>query len=83
MAHHEGIFPLRNSVAIQITLFTEFPDYAVLFHVQHAKPLPCADRYLYNSDVTFDLKRNDMTVHNNFSEDWKVTLVNTGAIPAC
>lgn len=37
-----------------------------------------ADYYLYNSDVTFDLKHNDMTVHNNFSEDWKVTLVNTG-----
>lgn len=37
-----------------------------------------ADYYLHNSDVTFDLKNNDMTVHNNFSEDWKVTLVNTG-----
>lgn len=37
-----------------------------------------ADYYLYNSDVTFDLKHNNMVVHNNFSEDWKVTLVNTG-----
>lgn len=37
-----------------------------------------ADYYLYNSDVTFDLKHNTMAVHNNFSEDWKVTLVNTG-----
>lgn len=37
-----------------------------------------ADYYLYNSDVTFDLKNNCMTVHNNFSEDWKVTLVDTG-----
>lgn len=37
-----------------------------------------ADYYLHNSDVTFDLKNNNMTVHDNFSEDWKVTLVDTG-----
>ena len=34
--------------------------------------------YLLNSDVTFDLKENKMTVHNNYSEPWKVTLVDTG-----
>ena len=38
-----------------------------------------ADYYLYNSDVTFDFTReNQMTVHNNESEPWKVTLVDTG-----
>lgn len=38
-----------------------------------------ADYYLYNSDVTFDFSaENRMTVHNNVSEPWKVTLVNTG-----
>ena len=38
-----------------------------------------ADYYLYNSDVTFDFTReNHMTVHNNESEPWKVTLVDTG-----
>ncbi|MDP2090209.1 MAG: glucose-1-phosphate cytidylyltransferase [Candidatus Gracilibacteria bacterium] len=37
-----------------------------------------ANYFLHNSDVTFDLKNNQMTVHNNNSEDWKVTLVNTG-----
>lgn len=38
-----------------------------------------ADYYLYNSDVTFDFtKDNKMTVHNNVSEPWKVTLVDTG-----
>lgn len=38
-----------------------------------------ADYYLYNSDVTFDFSaENEMTVHNNVSEPWKVTLVNTG-----
>lgn len=38
-----------------------------------------ADYYLHNSDVTFDFsKENEMTVHNNESEPWKVTIVNTG-----
>lgn len=37
-----------------------------------------ADYYLHTSDVTFDLKENKMTVHNNYSEPWKVTLVDTG-----
>lgn len=38
-----------------------------------------ADYYLYNSDVTFDFtNHNCMTVHNNVSEPWKVTLVDTG-----
>lgn len=38
-----------------------------------------ANYFLYRSDVTFDLtKQNQMTVHSNFSEPWKVTLVDTG-----
>lgn len=38
-----------------------------------------ADYYLHNSDVTFDFTRkNHMEVHNNVSEPWKVTLVDTG-----
>ena len=38
-----------------------------------------ADYYLYNSDVTFDFaEQNKMTIHNNVSEPWKVTLVDTG-----
>ena len=37
-----------------------------------------ADYYLHTSDVTFDLEKNEMTVHRNFSEPWKVTLVDTG-----
>ncbi len=37
-----------------------------------------ADYFLHTSDVTFDLAKNEMTVHNNYSEDWKVTLVDTG-----
>ena len=35
--------------------------------------------YLHTSDVTFDFTQgNRMTVHNNVSEPWKVTLVDTG-----
>lgn len=38
-----------------------------------------ADYYFHRSDVTFDFcEDNKMTVHNNFSEPWKVTLVDTG-----
>lgn len=37
-----------------------------------------ADYYLHNTDVTFDLQTNSMMVHNNYSEPWKVTIVDTG-----
>lgn len=37
-----------------------------------------ANYFLHQSDVTFDLKNNEMKVHNNTSEDWKVTLIDTG-----
>lgn len=38
-----------------------------------------ADYYLHRSDITFDFSENNkMTIHNNFSEPWKVTLVDTG-----
>lgn len=38
-----------------------------------------ADYYLHTSDVTFDFSNgNSMIIHNNVSEPWKVTLVDTG-----
>lgn len=38
-----------------------------------------ADYYLHSSDITFDFtQENKMIVHNNISEPWKVTLVDTG-----
>ncbi len=37
-----------------------------------------ADYFLHTSDVTFDLANNSMQVHNNYSEPWKVTLIDTG-----
>lgn len=33
---------------------------------------------LHMSDVTFDLRSNDLKVHQNGTEPWKVTLVDTG-----
>jgi glucose-1-phosphate cytidylyltransferase len=33
---------------------------------------------LHMSDVTFDLGRNDMRIHRNGTEPWRVTLVDTG-----
>jgi glucose-1-phosphate cytidylyltransferase len=38
-----------------------------------------ANYFLNNSNVTFDLQKNSMKVHENFSEPWKVTLVDTGS----
>jgi len=38
-----------------------------------------ASYYLHLSDVTFDFScENQMTIHNNTAENWKVTLVDTG-----
>ena len=37
-----------------------------------------ANYYLHASDITYDLQNNEMTIHNNYSEPWKVTLVDTG-----
>lgn len=37
-----------------------------------------ADYFLYNSDITFDLSKNEMTIHNNHSENWRVSVIYTG-----
>ncbi len=37
-----------------------------------------ANYFLHNADITFDMSNNQMEVHNNASEDWKVTVVDTG-----
>ncbi len=39
-----------------------------------------ADYFLHNSDITFDFTNgnNDMTIHNQHCEPWKVTVVDTG-----
>jgi glucose-1-phosphate cytidylyltransferase len=37
-----------------------------------------ANYYLHQSDITFDMKNGEMQVHNNSSEPWRVTLIDTG-----
>lgn len=37
-----------------------------------------ANYFLHMSDVTFDMSNNQMTVHDQKAEPWKVTLVDTG-----
>lgn len=37
-----------------------------------------ANYFMYQSDITFDIKSNSMQVHKKRAEDWKVTLVDTG-----
>jgi len=37
-----------------------------------------ANYFLHMSDVTFDMKKNAMEVHQNFAEPWRVTIVDTG-----
>lgn len=37
-----------------------------------------ANYFLHQSNVTIDLSTNSIQIHNNFSEPWKVTLLDTG-----
>jgi glucose-1-phosphate cytidylyltransferase len=39
-----------------------------------------ANYFLHMSDVTFDLKNNNMEVHEQKAEPWRVTLVDTGEL---
>ncbi len=47
---------------------------------QHVIKEYFADYFLHTSDVTFDFTRGrkDVVIHNNASEPWKVTVVDTG-----
>jgi glucose-1-phosphate cytidylyltransferase len=49
-----------------------------LGYKQHVIKEFFADYYLHTSDITFDMKTNEMIVHNNCAEPWKVTLIDTG-----
>ena len=37
-----------------------------------------ANYFLHHSDVTFDIQKSNVEIHNNSSEPWKVTLLDTG-----
>ena len=36
------------------------------------------DYYIYASDITIDLQNNNIEIHKKRTEDWKVTVVDTG-----
>lgn len=38
-----------------------------------------ANYFLHNADVTIDLSKNNMEIHQTWSEPWRITLVETGA----
>lgn len=38
-----------------------------------------ANYFLHTADVTIDLSKNSLEIHQNWSEPWRVTLVETGA----
>lgn len=57
--------------------FTEFVICAG--YKQHMIKEWFADYFLYTSDITFDFtKGNEMIVHNQHAEPWRVTIVDTG-----
>src|SRR5580698_4973881 len=37
-----------------------------------------ANYFLHQSDITIDLSNNKMQIHNSASENWKITLIDTG-----
>jgi glucose-1-phosphate cytidylyltransferase len=46
---------------------------------QHAIKEYFANYYLYQSDITFDFtSTNEINIHHNYSEPWKITIVDTG-----
>lgn len=46
---------------------------------QHVIKQWFAEYFIHNSDITFDFtKGNDVIIHNQYSEPWKVTVVDTG-----
>ena len=58
-----------------------FNDFVICAgYKQHVIKEYFADYFLHTSDITFDFSqgRNDMIVHKNAAEPWRVTVVDTG-----
>ncbi|MDR1087992.1 MAG: glucose-1-phosphate cytidylyltransferase [Coriobacteriales bacterium] len=48
-------------------------------YMQHVIKEYFSNYYLHRADITFDFaKNNEMTIHNNVAESWRVTVVDTG-----
>ena len=65
---------------MKIYSFYGFNDFIICAgYKQHMIKEWFADYFLYTSDITFDFTHgNEMIVHNQHSEPWKVTIVDTG-----
>lgn len=57
-----------------------FNEFIILAgYKQHVIKEFFSNYFLHRSDITFDFSKNNVTkVHNNYSEPWKVTIVDTG-----
>lgn len=67
MAHHENLFTIWLN---EFVILLGYKGYCIKEYF--------ANYFLHQSDVTFDLGTNHIEVHNNTSEPWKVTLLETG-----
>lgn len=67
MAYYEGVFAYG------------FNDFIIcLGYKQYVIKEYFANYFLHTSDITIDLAHNSMELHDNYSEPWKVTLIDTG-----
>ena len=58
--------------------FLSWNDHDVTYDSSHLIKEYFANYFLYKSDVTFDMSKNTMEVHERSAEPWRVTLVDTG-----
>ncbi len=74
-----GGYPILWHIMKEYAYFG-FKDFIICAgYKQHIIKEYFANYVLHNSDVTFDFQGEiRIKVHNNFSEDWKVTVVDTG-----
>lgn len=66
---------------MKIYAFYGFREFVICAgYKQHMIKKYFADYYLHTTDVTFDFTngKNEMMIHRNTSEPWKVTIVDTG-----
>ncbi len=67
MAHHEDLLCLWHQRLHRLLRLQRLCDQEYF-----------ANYFLHMSDVTFDMRFNQMNVHSGYAEPWRVTLVDTG-----
>ncbi len=64
---------------MKIYSYYGFNDFIVLLGYKgHMIKEYFANYFMYQSDLTIDLSNNEMTIHKNTCDPWKVTLLDTG-----